>query len=88
MLRLFSIATLAHTHTLSHALSPSHFLSVPSSDLVVLRYIPNDLTHVAGVITETPQTPLSHINLKAKQNNMPNAYIAQVRARACVCGVP
>lgn len=44
-------------------------------DIVIFRNIPNDLTHVAGIITEIPQTPLSHINLKAKQNNTPNAFI-------------
>ena len=44
-------------------------------DVVIFRTIPNDLTHVSGIITEIPQTPLSHINLKAKQNNTPNAYI-------------
>ncbi|WDE06515.1 hypothetical protein SG34_006235 [Thalassomonas viridans] len=50
--------------------------SVPSvSDVVIYTYIPNDLAHVAGIITDSPQTPLSHINLKAKQNNTPNAYM-------------
>ena len=44
-------------------------------DIAIFRNIPNDLTHVAGIMTEIPQTPLSHINLKAKQNNTPNAYI-------------
>ena len=44
-------------------------------DVVIFRNIPNDLTHVAGIITEIPQTPLSHVNLKAMQNNTPNAYI-------------
>lgn len=44
-------------------------------DIVIFRNIPNDLTHVAGIMTEIPQTPLSHINLKAKQNGTPNAYI-------------
>lgn len=44
-------------------------------DIVIFRTIPNDLTHVSGIITEIPQTPLSHINLKAKQNDTPNAYI-------------
>lgn len=46
------------------------------SDVVIFTFIPNDLSHVAGIITDTPQTPLSHVNLKAKQNNTPNAYIA------------
>jgi hypothetical protein len=44
-------------------------------DVVVYRFAPNDLPHVAGVITEEPQTPLSHINLVARQNDTPNAYL-------------
>ena len=44
-------------------------------DVVVYRFAPNDLPHVAGVITEEPQTPLSHINLVARQNKTPNAYL-------------
>ncbi len=44
-------------------------------DIAIYRFIPNDLSHIAGIITETPQTPLSHINLKARQNNTPNTYI-------------
>lgn len=44
-------------------------------DVVLFKDTPNDLTHVAGIITENPQTPLSHINLKAKQNNTPNAFL-------------
>ncbi len=44
-------------------------------DVVIFKSLPNDLTHVGGVISEAPQTPLSHINLKAKQNDTPNAYI-------------
>jgi len=49
--------------------------SVSVRDIVVLKTLPNTLSHVAGIITETPQTPLSHINVKAKQNNTPNAYL-------------
>lgn len=44
-------------------------------DVVVFKSLPNDLSHVGGIITEQPQTPLSHINLKAKQNKTPNAYL-------------
>ncbi len=44
-------------------------------DVVVFRSIPNETGRLAGVITESPQTPLSHINLKAKQNGTPNAYL-------------
>lgn len=44
-------------------------------DVVIFTRLPNDLSHTAGVITLDPQTPLSHVNLKAKQNGTPNAYI-------------
>ena len=44
-------------------------------DIVIFRSLPNDLSHVRGIITDVSQTPLSHVNLKAKQNNIPNAYI-------------
>ena len=44
-------------------------------DVALFATLPNDLGHVAGVISTTPQTPLSHINLKAKQNDTPNAYV-------------
>jgi len=50
-------------------------------DVVIFTSIPNDLSHVAGVITAAPQTPLSHINLKARQNNTPNAYIKDAHTR-------
>ena len=49
--------------------------TVSVRDIVILKTLPNTLSHVAGIITETPQTPLSHINVKAKQNNTPNAYL-------------
>jgi pyruvate,water dikinase len=51
-------------------------------DVVIFKTLPNDLSHVAGVITELPQTPLSHINLKAKQNDTPNAYVKGVSSKA------
>ncbi len=47
-------------------------------DLVIFKNIPNDLSRVGGVITAEPQTPLSHVNLKAKQNDTPNAYVKDV----------
>ncbi len=51
--------------------------TLSARDVVIFQSIPNDLTHVAGIMTEDPQTPLSHINLKARQNDTPNAYIAE-----------
>ena len=50
-------------------------------DVALFQTLPNDLGHVAGVISATPQTPLSHINLKAKQNDTPNAYVRGARHR-------
>lgn len=45
-------------------------------DVVLFKgSLPNDMSHVGGIITEVPQTPLSHINLKAQQNKTPNAYV-------------
>jgi len=50
-------------------------------DIAIFKTIPNDLARVSGIITEIPQTPLSHINLKARQNNTPNAYIRDITTR-------
>ena len=44
-------------------------------DIAILRTLPNDLTTAAGVISLVPQTPLSHVNLRAVQNDVPNIYI-------------
>ena len=44
-------------------------------DIAILKVLPNDLPRAAGVITTVPQTPLSHVNLRAIQNGTPNAFI-------------
>lgn len=44
-------------------------------DIVVYEVIPNDLPRVGGIITTVVQTPLSHVNLRALQNDIPNAFI-------------
>jgi len=49
--------------------------TLSARDIVIFRTLPNDLTYVSGIITEVPQTPLSHVNLKAQQNDTPNAFI-------------
>ena len=55
----------------------------PSEDTIAIyTFIPNTLGHVGGIITEQPQTPLSHINLKARQNDTPNAYIKDLHNKA------
>ena len=44
-------------------------------DIVIYETLPNELPHVAGIITTVPQTPLSHVNLRAIQDGVPNAFI-------------
>ena len=44
-------------------------------DVVIYETLPNDLPRVAGIITTVPQTPLSHVNLRAVQDGIPNAFI-------------
>ncbi|MEM7385963.1 MAG: PEP/pyruvate-binding domain-containing protein [Verrucomicrobiota bacterium] len=44
-------------------------------DIVLCKTLPNEMPRVAGVITEERQTPLSHVNLRAIQDKVPNAFI-------------
>lgn len=46
-----------------------------ATDIVIFDTLPNDLPIVAGVITSAPQTSLSHVNLRAQQNGIANAYL-------------
>jgi hypothetical protein len=46
-----------------------------SRDLVIYETLPNELSRVGGIITTVPQTPLSHVNLRAIQDGVPNAFI-------------
>ena len=64
---------LGHAYGLLRRVDGSDTVSV--RDIVILETLPNTLSHVSGIMTEVPQTPLSHINIKAKQNETPNAYV-------------
>ena len=44
-------------------------------NVVIYESLPNELPRVGGIITTVPQTPLSHVNLRAVQDSVPNAYI-------------
>lgn len=44
-------------------------------DIVLYDYLPNALPRVGGIMTSVIQTPLSHVNLRAIQDNVPNAFI-------------
>ncbi len=45
------------------------------SDIAIFEALPNELPRLAGIISTAPQTPLSHVNLRAIQAGIPNAYI-------------
>ena len=44
-------------------------------DVVIYEALPNELPRMAGIISTVPQTPLSHVNLRAIQDDIPNAFI-------------
>ena len=46
-------------------------------DIVICKTLPNEMPRVAGVITGVRQTPLSHVNLRAIQDKVPNAFITK-----------
>ena len=47
-----------------------------SRDVVIYEALPNEMPRVAGIVSTVPQTPLSHVNLRALQDGVPNAFIA------------
>ena len=44
-------------------------------DIVIYGTLPNELPRVSGILSTVPQTPLSHVNLRAVQNGIPNAFV-------------
>ena len=51
---------------------------MPSSrDVVLYESLPNAMPRVGGIITSVIQTPLSHVNIRAIQDHLPNAYIRE-----------
>jgi hypothetical protein len=42
---------------------------------------PPDMSRVAGIISSQPQSPLSHTNVRAVQNKVPNVYVGDAVAR-------
>ena len=56
-------------------------------DIVLYPTLPNEMPRVAGVITAVRQTPLSHVNLRAVQDDVPNAYIAGAMENAKIAAL-
>ena len=50
-------------------------------DIAIFRTIPNDLGRTGGIITDTPQNPLSHINIRARQDGVPNSFVRDAATR-------
>ena len=46
-------------------------------DIAIYEALPNEMPGVGGIVTTVPQTPLSHVNLRAIQEGVPNAYLKQ-----------
>ena len=44
-------------------------------DIAIYSSLPNEMPGGGGIITSVPRTPLSHVNLRALQDDVPNAYI-------------
>ena len=55
-------------------------------DIAIYEALPNELPRVAGIITTVPQTPLSHVNLRAVQDAVPNAFISDALDDSTVDG--
>ncbi|NKB66277.1 MAG: hypothetical protein GKR89_04380 [Candidatus Latescibacteria bacterium] len=47
-------------------------------EIAIYQALPNEMPGVGGIITTVPQTPLSHVNLRAIQDGVPNAYIRNI----------
>ena len=56
-------------------------------DIVLYETLPNELSRVAGIISAQPQTPLSHVDLRAKQNRIPNAFIRDAQDNADIAAL-
>ena len=53
-------------------------------NIVIYEALPNELPRVAGIITTVRQTPLSHVNLRAAQDGVPNAYVRNALNAAAI----
>lgn len=50
------------------------------TDIPILNFIPDSIPNIAGIITLVPQSPLSHLNLLAKNRNIFNSYIEKLES--------
>ena len=53
-------------------------------DVVIYQTLPNEMPRVSGIITAVRQTPLSHVNLRAVQDKLPNAFITKAASHKSI----
>jgi len=53
-------------------------------DVVIYQTLPNEMPRVSGIITSVRQTPLSHVNLRAVQDKLPNAFVAEAASHKSI----
>jgi|JI10StandDraft_1071094.scaffolds.fasta_scaffold11586_5 pyruvate,water dikinase len=71
--------TYARVHVIDEADLATTY--VGPRELIVLDRVPNDLSVVAGVITDALQTPLSHVNVLSQQRGTPNMALIGAQDR-------
>jgi hypothetical protein len=58
-----------------------------SRDIVLYKALPNEMPRTAGIITAVRQTPLSHVNLRAIQDKVPNAFITKAAEQEAIASL-
>jgi pyruvate,water dikinase len=71
--------TYARVHVLTAAELDTTYVS--PREIAVLDRVPNDISVVAGVVTQELQTPLSHVNVLSQQRGTPNMGLRDALAQ-------
>ncbi len=71
----FAPLNLGHTFGRLRLIDGSAPRRPSATDIAIFTQLPDDLARIAGVVSAAPQTPLSHVNLRAQANDIPNAYL-------------
>ena len=79
----YQALNLGETYARVHVLDADQLATtyVGPRELAVLDRVPNDLSVVAGTVTAEHQTPLSHVNVLARQRGTPNMALVDAQAR-------
>jgi hypothetical protein len=61
-----------------HIIRAGELATAEAGELLVFDHIPDDLPACRGLLTSAPQTPLAHINLLARNRQIPNVYVSGI----------